>query len=251
MTHTSGPKAPEPAGENPPPSTESFIARSKRRVRNGLIDIAVFCTVSLPIAYVFESFVSKESLQEALRFQEDLYNAVKDLTPFGLLYHILDFHLELLWSAKQMFSAVFPSGLVDLAVPILFLITGGLVIGLTPIALPVLVVVNGNPLELFLVLVVFLPLVIALREHGAVGLLLALGVTTLFFGLLQLVMFGSLFLFGKVLSTASTWMASSTFACGAFWCVSQGAEQSLSGLIVKRTRAAIVFGVSRTLGRLS
>ncbi len=249
MSDTGGPEVPETSGVNPPLGKDPVTY--KQRARNWLIDGAVFFAISLPIAYIFERLASKAGLEAAIRFQSDLLEAVKNLSPFGLVEHLLDFHFELLWSAKQILGSVLPEGLVDLATPILFLVTGALVIGLTPIALPILVVLNGNVFELFLVAAVFLPLLGLLRNHGTLGLLVALGVTSLFFGVLQLAMFGALLLFGKVLSTVSAWMASSAFASGAFWCAAQGAEQSLSSRLLHRARAAMVSWVSRIPGRLS
>jgi hypothetical protein len=251
MTQTGGLDAPEAAGETPPLSTRPSISGYKRRIKNGLADWAAFFIVGLPVAFLFENIASPEGLKSALEFQEKLYDAVSSLSPLGLLNHLLDFHLSLLWSARQIFGSVLPEIIVDGITPILLLLLGALVIGLAPVALPILVLVNGSLFELIVVLMVFVPIAVALREQGAVGVLLALGVTMLFFGVLQLAMLASLLVLGKVLSTVSSLVASSAVASGCFWCVTKGAEHSLSGRLLNRARAAIVVWAARLPRRLS
>ena len=132
------------------------------------------------------------------------------------------------------------------------------VVSLSPVVLPITVLMEGTPLEWILVFVVFIPLaglVIAASKDDDSGyfifwgMLVALGVTTLFFWFVQLAMLGALFAFGKIVNTAATWTASSIFASGAYWCVAKSAEHSLTERVLHFGRTALAACVRGLLSR--
>jgi len=226
-----------------------LISRVKRRVGRWIIDAAVFAVCTLPVFYMFELLAHKETLEDVLQFQESLYASLSQLNPLGLFGYLSGAHGFLFWHLDTYLGYILPSVVLNKIMLVLWPVSWLLVLGFSPILLPIAVLIEGTPLEWLVVFVVFLPLagiVLHAGSHGDdesgivfFGLFAALGLTCLVLWFTQLAMLGALWAFGWLVKTAEIWAASSICFATLCWYLWRRLEHSITEHVVHVVRTRL------------
>ena len=210
------------------------------RVRNWSRDVAMTLLVVLPIGWAFEHIADRDTLEHLLKFQKHLYESVSNLNPlhlFGYLFDGFGFFQSL--AAKVLFF-VLPAGFAEFLMrplSILFFALGFCV-------LPITVLIEGNFLEVIMVFAIYLPLagltVKSLEERGddgsgtLIGLLVSLGIASLFFWIVQLAMQAGLYAFGQGIQTVQLLVGVPVVGYATYWSLVRGTEHTVTERILHR-----------------
>lgn len=213
-------------------SAPSVGARVKSRVKRWSVSILPFLLFGLPVTLAFEHFASKDALTAALKAQTDFYDAVSSLNPLHLLWYLGEAHEWIFWNLDDFLQLFLPIYLVNKIMYLVPILIWGFVLGMSPVIILVGAFREASTLEFVLIMIVLIPFFIGLAGNNGkdetVGIIIiGLVVAMLFYWFLQLAMLGSLLAFGKLISLAEGWCATSIIASFGYACLSKTTEHSL------------------------
>jgi hypothetical protein len=208
----------------PPPSAKPNY---KIWIRKKALDCAIVLFVVLPIGWAFEQ-IAGEKLEHLMHVQEYVYKSVSSLSPLELLDDVSIGYRAVHDFLANVLLSVFSVGFVDSES--IQEVLGIFSFMIAMVALPITVLIHGSFLGCILVLGVYLPLAYMLSDGdgGFFGIIIALGITMLFFWLVQLLMLGALAIFGHFIHAVQLWVGTSLFGTASYWCLARSTEHSIA-----------------------
>lgn len=141
----------------------------RKRILNGVVDAFASFLVIMLVSWAFEHFASQEALNNAVNFQAHLYETVKAFSPTSIFRYLIDSHDFLFFHIDDLLMRFLPMLIVNNIMFALWFVLWIFVIGMSPVLLPITVLVEGNWFEWILVFFVFVPLAIFVASTSEDG----------------------------------------------------------------------------------